>query len=347
MYKIIEDFDLKRIIIYFILFMLFIVLLPLTIIGFKDRGLKEIKRYEVNENIDYHKNQLNGKEFKNIKVYNKNKVSEINLEEYIIGVVAAEMPASFNEEALKAQAVAARTFAVSKILVNCKDAKDGHICDSVHCQVYVGKDERIEKWNKDKDKDKGEEYWNKIKGAVEDTKGEILIYEGSLVLNPQYFAVSSGKTENADEIFTFSQSYLKSVQSPGEEIAPKYKSKEIFSYNEFITKVNENYKDAHLNRDNLLKQVKILERTEGGAVKTIGLGQHTLTGVEFRKLFNLNSANFNITFEKGKIEIQCLGYGHGVGMSQWGANVMGKDNKTYKEILSHYYKGIDIKNINK
>ncbi|MBU3205970.1 stage II sporulation protein D [Clostridium algidicarnis] len=345
MYKAIRNFDLKRIIICFMLFMLFIVLLPLIIIGFKDNSIKEIKRYQGNENVAYYKNQLDGKDFKNIKVYNKekNKVSEINLEEYIIGVVASEMPANFNEEALKAQAVAARTFAVSKILFNCKEAKGGHICDGMHCQVYVGKDERVKKWGKDK----GEEYWNKIKEAVEKTNGEILICEGSLVLNPQYFAVSSGKTENSDEVFTFSQSYLKSVESPGEEIAPKYKSKEIFTYKEFIIKVNEFYKDDYLNSENLLKEVKILERTEGGAVKNIRLGEYTLTGVEFRKLFNLNSANFNINFEKDKIEIQCVGYGHGVGMSQWGANVMGKDNKTYKEILSHYYKGIEIENINK
>ncbi|SUY46678.1 sporulation stage II protein D [Clostridium putrefaciens] len=345
MYKTVNNFDLKRIIIGFMLFMLFIVLLPLMIIGFKDKDVKEIKKYEVSEKNDYRKNELEGKDLKNIKVYNKNKnkISEINLEEYIIGVVASEMPASFNEEALKAQAVAARTFAVSKMLFSCKEAKGGHICDTVHCQVYVGKDERIKGWGKEK----GEEYWNKIKKAVEETNGEILTYEGNLVLNPQYFAVSSGKTENADDVFTFSKDYLKSVESPGEDIAPKYKSKEIFSYKEFIIKVNENYKEAHLNNENLLKQIEILERTEGGAVRTVRLGEQILTGVEFRKLFNLNSANFNMNFEKGKIEIQCIGYGHGVGMSQWGANVMGKDNKTYKEILSHYYKGIEIEFVNK
>ncbi|MBU5590326.1 stage II sporulation protein D [Clostridium sp. MSJ-4] len=346
MNKVNINIEFKKLIICFILFILFIIIMPIIFIGIgdKEKNHNNIKGYEGNEKINYSKNSLKGKEFNDIKVHNikKGEFEEINLEEYIVGVVASEMPANFNEDALKAQAVAARTFAVSKMILNCKKANGADICDTTHCQVYVNKEEKIKSWPKDQ----GEGYWGKIEKAVMDTKGEILMYEGNLVLNPQYFAVSSGKTEDASEVFSFSEPYLISVESSGEEVAPKFKSKVTFSNKEFVNKINQNYKDSRLEYSNLSQGVKIISRSKGGSVKSIKIGDVNISGPEFRKVFNLNSANFTISFIKDKVEINCLGYGHGVGMSQWGANSMGKDGKNYRDILTHYYQGVSIEKIN-
>ena len=277
------------------------------------------------------------------KVYirKSKEIKEIDVEEYVAGVVSSEMQVNFEKEALKAQAVAARTYYYSKRLSSCSEGQGAEICDSIHCQVYTPKEERLATWSEDK----RESNWNKIRDAVKETEGEVLVYSGELVKHPQFFSTSSGKTENCIDVFSEDIPYLKSIESPGEEIAPKFKSIINIDKSTFINVITNNYKNTALNYENLQNNIKILSRTEGGAVKEIKLGKVTISGIEFRNLFNINSANFTLNIIENEVIINCTGYGHGVGMSQWGANIMAKEGKNYKDILKHYYSGVNIEKV--
>lgn len=318
-------------------------LIPILISLLQGRSSNFNKNISNIKNFIYDNNQVkegNNLSVNKIRVYRTDikKIEELDLEQYIYGVVAAEMPTNFNLEALKAQAVAARTFAVTRVINKCSQANGGDICDSTHCQVYIDKNSKMNQW----DKDKAAENWNKIVQAVDSTKGQVLSYGGYLVMNPQYFAVSSGKTESSKEVFGNDIPYLVSVDSPGEDKATKYKSTVSFTYDKFISMINGNYKDAGLKKASLKSQLKILSRTEGGGVNEISLGKTIIKGTEFRKLLSLNSTNFSISYSNGKIVFSCIGYGHGVGLSQWGANAMAGSGDDYKKILKHYYTGVDI-----
>lgn len=334
-----------RNIVFFVLFIAFLlILLPLLLMGLDHKK----NAIEMNKDKNEEGWSLNNSSVKfdskteiNLYLTKEDRTIKMNLEEYVMGVVSAEMPASFDIEALKAQAVAARTFALSKILNKCMQAKGGDICDSTHCQVYMNSNERIKTW----DSAKSKEYLEKIKKAIKDTENLVITYNNEIIKSPQYFAVSSGKTENSWEVFASKEPYLVSVDSPGEEQAPKFTSVIDIKVKEFISKVNNNVKDARLSTSNLKSAVKILTRSEGGAVKEIKLGNKTISGVQFRTLFALNSANFTLNYGKDSISISCKGYGHGVGMSQWGANSMAKAGKNYMEIIKHYYSGTEVKNL--
>lgn len=333
--------NIKNIGIITIVIMIFTIIIPYIIMG------SDIKNFTSNENYNDSKGSIiniNVKGDENVKVFrnNTNKVESVPIEEYVLGVISSEMPASFELEALKAQAIAARTFYYSKRLNNCNQSKNAEICDGVHCQVYMSKDERLSKWSK---KD-GEKNYEKIKKAVDETKGMVLTYNGELVLYPQFFSTSSGKTENSEDVFSSTVPYLKSVYSKGEEISNSYESQKEISNKDFVDIINTSYKKANLTTENLKSKVKIKSRTDGGAVNEIQIGNETIEGTEFRKMFDLKSANFTIEYFKDKVKIKCKGSGHGVGMSQWGANVMAKDNKKYDEILKHYYTGIELGKIN-
>lgn len=275
----------------------------------------------------------------------ENKVVDMNLEDYVTGVVAAEMPVEFGIEALKAQAVAARTFALAHMEEyggkKYKGNTGANVCDTVECQVFINKDDRVKGWPASK----GEEYWNKVTEAVKETSGEVLTYNGKVIDEPLFFAVSGGKTENGIDVFSDDRPYLKSVSSPGEERAPKFRSSLKISYLEFIRKISLEYSNSGLSLSNVKNQVSIKSKNESGSVKEIKVGKITISGVKFRSIIGLNSSNFNIKFNSNNMEIDCIGYGHGVGMSQWGADAMAKQGKGYKEILKHYYSGIEVTKI--
>lgn len=279
----------------------------------------------------------------NLYLKEENKVVQLDLEEYITGVVASEVPADFNDEALKAQAIAARTYYMNKRKNPCKDAEahSAEICDTTNCQVYMNKEKRLSSWSSSK----GEENWNKIKNAVESTKGQVLTYDGEVLKYPQFFSTSSGKTEDAKDVFSVDVPYLKSEESKGEEHAPKYESTVNISIDDFIRKINSSYTNAHLKKQQLSSMVSIKSYTEGGSVKEIQTGGAIIKGTDFRKLFGLNSSNFTVQFTNNVAVIICKGYGHGVGMSQWGANAMAKEGYTYDQILKHYYSGVEIDTI--
>jgi stage II sporulation protein D len=313
---------------------LFLVAIVIYIVGLNNDNSKN--SYIKIDNKNYNSYEIS------VYFTNTKEIKKIDLEQYVIGVVSAEMPAQYEIEALKAQAVAARTFAVAHMEQyggeKYNKAKGADVTDSEDCQVYMDKQTRMEKW----DKKYANDYYNKICKAVEVTKGQILTYNNKLVMEPYYFAISSGRTENGEDIFGNIEPYLKSVLSDGEMKAPKYKSKISMSYSEFIKALKSKYKNCDLSLSNIKTGININKRFIGGTVKEIKLSNITISGIEFRKLFNLNSADFSFNYKNNDICIQCLGYGHDVGMSQWGANIMAKKGADYKEILTHYYYGVKI-----
>jgi len=282
-----------------------------------------------------------------IKFYNTKTglVEEVPIDDYIKGVVAAEMPAEFHMEALKAQAVAARTYAISRTIKynnGHPDHKLAPLCNGIHCQAYLSFSQlgemKGESWI--------ENYWPKIEEAVNETKGLGIFYNGEII-EPLYHSTSGGRTENVKDVYATELPYLKSVTSPYEEEAPKFKNTITLTTEEFINKIKSKYSKVNINKENLAEKIKLIERTTTGRVKKIAIDGTVLAGRDLRDLFELNSTNFTISLDKklNIIEIETHGFGHGVGMSQWGANGMGKQGSNFEEILKHYYTGVEIKKI--
>lgn len=274
-----------------------------------------------------------------ITLYNKQskQKEKIGIEEYLTGVVAAEMPASFHMEALKAQAVAARTYTLSRLKNGgCTSGCD--LCtDSTCCQAYNTDEQCRKKW--------GSNYAaniNKVREAVSETTGEALYYNGELI-EALYHAASGGKTEDSENVFASARPYLRSVDSENEVGSSHIADEETLTRKEFVKAVNAAWPKAKLSANKLESQVEITERFESGRVKSIRLGGATATGRELRGALELRSAWFYMKFTKSDVIIDTRGYGHGVGMSQSGANGMAQDGSTYKEILKHYYTGTEIK----
>lgn len=289
---------------------------------------KSVKNYET---ID--------KESPKIKVYNHKKgiVETLDIEDYLCGVLAGEMSAQFNEEALKAQAVAARTFTIYN--ENSGKHKNAVVCtDFKHCQEYKSKEELLSK----NGQDWMDKFYTKIEQAVKETKGQIIVYDDKPIL-PLYFSTSSGSTENSEEVFSTKYPYLRSVDSPYDKNAPKYASNLKINNSDFINILRKGFPNARISNEKLSKQISIEQRSKGGSVEKIKVGNKELVGRDIRSLFNLNSANFDFKFNKDYVDIIVKGYGHGVGMSQWGAEGMANDGYKYYEILEHYYSNVDIK----
>ena len=260
-----------------------------------------------------------------INVYKTSNLDEAKLENYVIGVVAAEMPATFSLEALKAQAVAARTFVYKKIINN-KLSFDNLINDKG--QAYITTDKMKANWG-----NKYDEYYKKISDAVLLTKGEILTYNGEII-NAYYFSISNGKTEESSKVFGETE-YLVSVDSSWDTTYPSYYASISIPLEEFKNKVN-------INNDIQIKEVK---RTNSDHVEYIVINDKKIDGVSFRKLLNLRSTDFDINIEGSNVNISTKGYGHGVGMSQYGAKSLADNGKSYEEILKYYYQGVKISKI--
>lgn len=280
-----------------------------------------------------------------ITVYNASldKSQEMDLEEYIKEVVAAEMPADFSLEALKAQAVAARTFAygrMSGVYSSKQGVHDGaDICtESTHCQAWIGKEAAMKKWSVLF----ASRNWGKIERAVDETKGLIVIYKGSIA-NTLFHASSAGKTESVEEVWAGSPvPYLQSVESSGEETSKGYISSKLMNMEQMIEKLREKYPEADFNND-IIESIEILDHTIGGRVRALKIGEIIMKGTEFRTLFGLRSACFTIEQAEGdKLKVTTTGHGHGVGMSQWGADSLAKKGGTFREILEHYYTGANV-----
>ena len=270
-----------------------------------------------------------------------NKIEELPLDEYLYGVVSSEMPASFEEEALKAQAVVARTYTLYKIIQNDKKHGEANICDdSTCCQAWISKEDRLARWNEEKQ----EEYWNKIVKAVNETQGKMITYEGKPI-NAFFHSNSGGATEAPINVWGGSgYPYLQSVETAGEDAYSQYESEVTITKKEFEETIKKEHSDFKIDFDEK-DCIKVKEYTEGNRVKTIQVGNLKLSGVEMRNLFGLRSANFTITIEDNDIIFDVIGYGHGVGMSQTGADSLAKQGKTYEEIIHHFYTDVEIKDI--
>lgn len=267
-------------------------------------------------------------------------VEEIQLDTYLYGVVSAEMPASYELEALKAQAVVARTYTVYKI--QNKKHENADICDdSTCCQAWISKEDRLARW----EESVRESNWQKIEQCVNETKGKIITYNNEPI-NAFFHSNSGGTTELPVNVWGGSDlPYLQIVETVGEEGYSQYASEVEFSNEELIEKLKTKYEDIQINFENS-EDIKILEYTDGNRVKTVKFGNHEISGVEARTIFGLKSANFEIMKEADKITFSVKGYGHGVGMSQTGADSMAKQGSNYEDIIHHFYTGVEIKEIN-
>lgn len=277
-----------------------------------------------------------------------NKAMSLSLDEYIKGVVAAEMPVTFNIEALKAQAITARTYTMNKLKAFGGNTNAVHpqydLCtDYRHCQAWISKEDRLSAWSKNAELSSVNniELWSKIEEAVDSTQGMVLTYEGSLI-SPLYHSTSGGNTENSEDYFPSSMPYLRSVSSEYEGDSPYMSTTFEVSTKDFNNTVKEKYPDIKLNESKMIDNIEILSHTEGGKVEKIRLGNKVLTGREMRELLNLRSSEFSISQKGTTLLFTVVGFGHGVGMSQYGADGMAKAGYTYSEILKHYYTGVEI-----
>jgi len=250
------------------------------------------------------------------------------LEEYIVGVVAAEMPAAFPMDALRAQAVAARTYQIRKM----QEAKSDKVLYDVR-QAYINIAEQKEKW--------GENYRiyaSKIRQAVRDTAGEIMVYNGEVIL-AVFHAQSGGMTEQSENVWHTSLPYLQSVDSRQDRWAPENEVEMIIDRGEVWEKISAL---GEIGGERGEFSVSILRRSEAGYVQEVQIGELILTGKQVRETLDLRSANFTVADFDESFVFVTKGYGHGAGMSQYGAKFLADEGKNYYEILAHYYQGISF-----
>lgn len=250
-------------------------------------------------------------------------IVEMELEEYLKGVVYAEMPSSFNIEALKAQAVAARTYTKFKM------ADSTHICDNPsHCQAWLENDYS--------------ENFEKVSKAVEETRGKTVSYMGETI-EAFFHSSSGGKTESSKDVWGKDIPYLVPVESPNEDkIMSTFFSEKEVTYKELKTLINNYLGKNQVTTEKLKNKIKIISRTEGNRVNEIKIDKASLSGTSIRSILELRSANFDIELKEKSVVFKVKGYGHGVGMSQWGAEVMAREGKDYEEILKYYYPNTEV-----
>ena len=271
----------------------------------------------------------------------EDRLSVMGLEDFVRHAVAGEMPASFAPEALKAQAVAARSYALWKSALfgggGCSQRTGADVCtDSGHCMAYADESSLRQSWGEDY-----QENWAAVCRAVEETEGLVCAYDGEPI-QALFHAVSGGRTEDAVAVFQNALPYLTSVESQGEEGSAEYRAELFFSGAELAQRLNAAFPGAGLDPAKLPQQLELLSRTDSGRVEELRLGARTATGRQLRQALGLNSTNFSLSFEDGGVRIQTLGYGHGVGMSQVGANAMAQEGADFAQILTHYYQGVSI-----
>ncbi len=264
-----------------------------------------------------------------VKVMNASSknITEMSIQEYLIGVMAAEINPAYHEEAIKAQVIAAHTKLEYTKLHNTPE--NAHITDSPEShQGYLNEDEQKEKWGENY-----QIYYEKIEKCVNEVKDLILTYN-SEPINAVFHAISNGQTENATDVWGGEYPYLISVQSAGDKLSPAYKSEVTVTSADFSKKMAEN--EAKLGEDSS-KWVEKITNTETGMVKEIVIGGKSFKGTEIRTIFGLKSSTFTIKYDNENFIFTVCGYGHGVGMSQYGANYMAQQGLSYEQILEHYY----------
>ena len=301
-----------------IIFTFFIIIIPYFILNLYSKNIKEIE-LKTDESIKVR-----------VKRLQKDKIDEIELNEYVLGVLAGEMPISFELEALKAQAVASRSYVLKRLYYN-KD-KDYDVVDSITNQVYLDNEHLKKAW--------GDNYIkniNKLKTAVNETFNEYLECDGQIA-DALFFSTSNGYTENSELVFNFAVSYLKSVSSPWDkEVTTAFKTTKEMSLQEFYERLNLPYQEKI--------KIENIDRSATNRILKIKINNQEFTGREIYNKLKIRSTDFTIEQENTNVIITTIGYGHGVGMSQYGALGMAKKGYNYKEILTHYYQNTQIKKI--
>ena len=302
------------------------------------KRLDKVINYATNEE----KTKNNYSKYGTISLLHKKtgEVEQVNLDEYLCNVVSAEMPANYEIEALKAQAIVARTYTIYKILNKKHDTAD--ICDdSTCCQAWISKNDRLARW----EESQRESNWQKIVSAVNDTKGKIITYDDKPI-DAFFHSNSGGVTEVPVNVWGGTgYPYLQSVETSGEDTYTQYSSEVVFTQEQLINKLKEKYSDISIDFSNN-DDIKIMEYTESTRVKTVKFGNHEISGVEARSLLGLRSTNFEISIDDDNIKFSVKGYGHGVGMSQTGADSMAKQGSSAEDIIKHFYTGVEVSEVN-
>ena len=339
----------KKILLYILSFIILFFILPIIftitpkaeteeVVSNIENVTQEQPEQEVETTIyDYQK-------YKTIKLFHSGsgQIEELPIDEYLYGVVSSEMPANYEAEALKAQAIVARTYTIYQIMNNSGKHPGADICDnSSCCQAWISKDERLSKWAPEE----AESNWNKIVDAVNSTSGRIITYQNKPI-NAFFHSNSGGKTESSLNIWGgIDYPYLKSVETAGEEGYTQYSSEAKFTKEELLNKLKEKYEDCEIDysQENC---IQILEYTTSGRVKTIKFGNKEIAGTEARTILGLRSTNFTFTISGDEIIFSVIGYGHGVGMSQTGADALAKSGSNCEEIIKHFYTDVEIVEVN-
>lgn len=267
-------------------------------------------------------------------------ILELPMRDYVIGAVMAEMPASYHEEALKAQAVAARTYAVrqrekQKLSPNPELMGADISNDSTKFQAYFTPEQAKTFYG-----DSYETYYEKVAKAVDETGNAVLVYNGEPIV-AAFHSTSGGRTESAEIVWGNAVDYLVPVESAEDENSPSYLEEQLFSEAEFREMLKAEYPEADFS-EAPETWISIKEKSSSGTVVEMTAGGEVLTGIDFRRIFSLCSANFTVEYTEGQFTVTTRGNGHGVGMSQYGANAMANAGADYKEILLHYYMGAEL-----
>lgn len=273
-----------------------------------------------------------------LRLWDGSAVQTLTAAEYLPGVVRGEMPAAFELEALKAQAVAERTYLYYRMTGGEKAAHpDADVCtDSNCCTAWLSEEDARAKWG-----DKFDQYEAKVQQAVAETDGQVVLYDGAPIM-AVFHSSSAGSTAASGDVWTAELPYLVSVKSPEEaDSVPNYYSVNTFTAEEFRTIFCKAHADARLSGD-CGGWVKDILLTNAGRVASATVGGVSVTGKELRSLFGLRSAAFTVEAAGDAITFRVTGYGHGVGMSQYGANELAKEGKNWQEILQWYYTGVTI-----
>ncbi|MDR3562512.1 MAG: stage II sporulation protein D [Negativicutes bacterium] len=282
-----------------------------------------------------------------VRVYiaEESRIVEMSLEDYVKGVVAAEMPAEFELEALKSQAVAARTYAAKNMTLfggsGLADQPNADVSTDPHQgQAWVSSTQLRNRWgtlNYDR-------YWNKVSRAVDETRGLVVIYNGEMI-NAVFHSTSGDRTASAKEVWGFDYPYLKSVTCTWDKKSPRYSDNKEYTLTELEQRLGPDAGVIAAAQTGNSSIAQIIDRTESGRVDKIRLGSQTLSGQSLRQKLDLRSTNFSMDIRGDKIVFKTIGYGHGVGLCQYGANGMAKEGQDFRQILTYYYTGVAIKNI--
>lgn len=302
-----------------ILMTIFIIFIPFLIVNF----------YKIDEKREINLNYVSNTIIR-VKRLATGNIEFLPLEEYIVGVLAGEMPIYFEKEAFKAQAVAARSYALKRIEYN-KD-NDYDVVDSVMNQVYLDNDYLKDAWDS-----KYTDNINKLREVVNETSLEYLDYDGE-VIDAMFFSTSNGYTENSAMVFNMDLPYLKSVKSAWDEkTSSAFRSVTTIPINDFYNKLGMKYSDSF--------DVKVIKRSSTNRIITLSINEIEFSGRTLYDKLGLKSTDFSLKKDGDNIVINTVGYGHGVGMSQYGAEGMAEEGYNYADILKHYYTGTTIKKI--